>query len=352
VDLIDQIRRIAERLEAGTDHIQTEEATKNAFVMPFIQALGYDVFNAYEVVPEFTADVATKKGEKVDYAIMVGGQPAILFEAKHITVQLGRKHADQLYRYFSVTDARIGVLTNGRIFQFYSDLEQPNRMDERPYLVVDLLDLRESQIAELKKISKSGYDLDKMLAAAHDLKYTRAVRAYFEQQYLEPDYEFVKFIAGQVHDGRVTAAVREQFQSVAKRALHQFVTDKINDRFQSAIVPESEAPESEPEPEAVGDEDGIVTTEEEMDAFRIVRAILRDTVDVSRVVARDVRSYFGVLLDDNNRKPICRFYFNSSKWYLGIFGEGKKESRIPITDLDQIYDFARDLRVAVKQYLD
>jgi predicted type IV restriction endonuclease len=350
MDLIDQIKSIAARLDAGTDHIQTEEATKNALVMPFIQALGYDVFNPHEVVPEFIADVATKKGEKVDYAIMVEGKPAILIEAKHIAVKLERKHADQLYRYFSVTDARIGVLTNGQEYHFYSDLERPNRMDARPYLVIDLRALRDTQVNELKKISKSGYDLDQMLSAAHDLKYTRAVKGYLETQYSEPGDEFVKFLAAQIYEGRVTAAVRDQFQSIAKRALHQFVTDKINDRFQSAVIPEEAAADdpSDALPEAGS---GIVTTQEETEAFMVVRAILRETVQVDRIVSRDVKSYFGVLLDDNNRKPVCRFYFNSSQWYLGIFGEGREESKVPISGIDQIYDFASDLRAAVSQYM-
>ena len=113
MDLIERMREISNDAPRRLEHIKTEEATKNAFVMPFIQALGYNVFDPTEVVPEFTADIGTKKSEKVDYAIIQGGQPIILIEAKSATADLNEEHASQLFRYFSVTEARIGILTNG-----------------------------------------------------------------------------------------------------------------------------------------------------------------------------------------------------------------------------------------------
>jgi predicted type IV restriction endonuclease len=97
--------------------------------MPFISALGYDVFDPVEVIPEFTADVGIKKGEKVDYAIKQDGKIIMLFECKCCNGSLDDCHASQLYRYFSVTEARIAVLTDGIIYRFYTDIEQPNKMD-------------------------------------------------------------------------------------------------------------------------------------------------------------------------------------------------------------------------------
>ena len=128
---LDQVRSIAARAEKQLSKIRTEEATKNALVMPLISALGYNVFDPSEVIPEFIADVGVKKGEKVDYAILKNGKVVILFECKAATVSLDDCHASQLYRYFSVTDARVAVLTNGLDYRFYSDLEQPNRMDSK-----------------------------------------------------------------------------------------------------------------------------------------------------------------------------------------------------------------------------
>lgn len=130
---------LAKKIERNSKIIETEEATKNAFVMPFLNnVLGYDVFDPSEVIPEFTADTGTKKGEKVDYAIIKDGEVQVLIECKKLGEPLSLKHASQLYRYFSVTNARIAILTNGVIYQFFTDLDAPNKMDEKPFLELDL----------------------------------------------------------------------------------------------------------------------------------------------------------------------------------------------------------------------
>ncbi len=114
----EKIAALIQRLPKLANHLQTEEATKNALVMPFIAALGYDVFNPKEVVPEFTADVGTKKGEKVDYAIMRDGETIILIECKKANGDLSQENMSQLHRYFTVTKARITILTNGIHYRY------------------------------------------------------------------------------------------------------------------------------------------------------------------------------------------------------------------------------------------
>lgn len=175
MDIIDRIRELAARIPKQREIIQTEEATKNAFIMPFISLLGYDVFNPTEVTPEFNADIGVKKGEKVDYAILKEGKPTILFECKHHSVDLKKTHASQLYRYFSVTDARFGVLTNGVVYCFFTDLDAPNKMDERPFFEFNLLDFKDSSVDELKKFSKATFNISTILTTANELKYTRVV---------------------------------------------------------------------------------------------------------------------------------------------------------------------------------
>ena len=132
--------------------------------------------------PEFTADVGTKRGEKVDYAILQEGKPILLFECKQCGVDLDASHASQLYRYFSVTEARIAVLTNGLMYRFYTDLDNPNQMDSKPFLEINMLDVQAPLVDELKKLSKSTFDLDTMLTTASELKYTREIRLLMEEQ--------------------------------------------------------------------------------------------------------------------------------------------------------------------------
>ena len=229
------MQAIATKIDRQQEHIETEEATKNAFILPFISALGYDVFDPIEVVPEFTADVGIKKGEKVDYAVFKDGKLAMLFECKSCTTNLDDTHASQLFRYFSVTEARIAVLTNGIVYRFFSDLDNANQMDSRPFLEINLLDIQESLVAELKRLAKVSFNLEDMLSTASHLKYMREIRLLLEDQLREPSEEFVRFITGQVYSGRMTQAILEQFTVTTKRAFHQFINDQISKRLQSAL---------------------------------------------------------------------------------------------------------------------
>ncbi|WP_373054290.1 type I restriction endonuclease [Thioalkalivibrio sp.] len=354
MDFIDEIKAIGARASKLVDQLQTEEATKNALVMPFVNALGYNVFDPTEVVPEFTADVGVKKGEKVDYAIMKDGGAIMLFECKSVGTNLDSAHASQLYRYFSVTKARIGVLTNGIVYRFFSDLEEPNKMDSKPFLEISILNLEGALIPELKKLTKSHFDEDSIIETAGELKYTREIKRILADQLVKPDDEFVRFFASQVYAGRLTQKAREQFTEIVRRAFRHFINDQISDRLKSALEQGTERPPADdgqpaaPEQETRSD---VTTTEEELEGYHIVRAILREVVEPSRIVPRDVKTYFGVLLDDNNRKPFCRLHFNTAQKYIGVFDNPKKEEeRVPIDSLDDIYRLAERLKATPAFY--
>lgn len=347
MDFIDQLKALAAKVPALCDILQTEEATKNALVMPFIRILGYDIFDPTEVVPELTADVGIKKGEKVDYAIKVNGKIAMLWECKHCGGDLSVKHASQLFRYFSVTDARIGVLTNGVVYRFFTDLEAPNKMDEKPFLEVDMLNLDDTVVSELKKLTKPAFNLDELMTAAGDLKYTREIKKLLSELLEHPTDEFVKLCASKVFNGPLTPNRREYFAGITKRSFAQLVNDKINERLKSALAGEVAHVEAAEEYEE-GQE--IETTEEELEGFYIVKSILRDSVDPNRIAHRDTLSYFGILLDDNNRKPIARLHFNRAQKYLELFDENKKGRRVPLESLDSIYSHADELRRTLSFY--
>jgi hypothetical protein len=351
MEFTDQLAALSARALKQRDIIKTEEATKNALVMPFIQTLGYDVFDPSEVIPEFVADVGSKKGEKVDYAIMMNGKLSMLFECKSHDSNLSECHASQLRRYFHVTSARISVLTNGTIYRFFSDLEEPNKMDEKPFMEINLLEIDPLIIPELKKLTKNSFELEKMLSSANDLKYTREIKNLLESEFSTPTPEFVKFILGNVYTGLKTQQVIEQFTPIVKQAISLLINGRINDRLKSALTNDEEkAAEQLEDEEYAAKGTGIVTSQEEMDGFYIVRAILHEVVDVSRVVHRDNKSYFGILLDDNNRKPLCRLHFNTSQKYLGLIAEDKTETRHPIQSLNEIYKFAAQIKEAFSRY--
>ena len=361
MEIAERAQALALKIRKHKADIGTEEATKNAFVMPFISTvLGYDVFDPAEVIPEFTADVGTKKGEKIDYAIAHNGQVQVLIEVKKISEPLRIEHASQLYRYFAVTNARIAILTNGEAYEFYTDLDAPNRMDSKPFLVLDLSDIDDTLLPELAKLTKESFDLDSVISAAGELKYIGQLKRILAAQFKQPEDEWVRFLTTRVYDGSFTQRVRDQFLPLVTKATRQFLNEQVNDRLKSALGgPDSfvsVSSEVPAEPAAADiqpstDNDDVVTTEEELEGYRIVRAIVCGTVPASRIIARDTKTYFGILLDDNNRKPIARLWFNRSKKYLGVFDENKVETRIPLTATEDIYRHADHLRQTVTRYL-
>ena len=337
MDFIDQLKALAGKVPALCDILQTEEHQERARDALHSHS-GLRHLRPFEVVPEFIADVGIKKGEKVDYAIKKDDKIIMLFECKHCGADLSIKHASQLFRYFSVTDARVGVLTNGVVYRFFTDLEAPNKMDDKPFLEVNMLDLNDSMVAELKKLSKPAFNIDALMTAAGELKYTRAIKKLLAEQMENPSDEFVKFCASKVFEGTLTPGRREYFHGLTKRAFTQLVSERINVRLKTALTGEANM-EQEAQDEAL-----VVTTAEEWEGYYLIKSLLRDVVDPARITHRDTQSYMGILLDDNNRKPIARLHFNRTRKYLGVFDEKRKEEKVQIEALNDIFKHADKIR--------
>lgn len=356
MDFIDQIRTLASRIENTKNLVQTEEATKNAMIMPFIQALGYNVFDPLEVTPEYVSDVGTKKGEKVDYAILKDGKPIMLVECKKCGGDLSISHAGQLLRYFHVTEAKFGVLSNGLTYRFFTDLENPNRMDEKPFFEFNILDFKDQDVEELKKFAKSSFDVEKVLATASELKYARIMQNLLSEWMTQPSDDFIRTLltsAGLLSGKRFMPSVRDQFEPIVKRAFQQVINNNINDRLKIAMAPDPAVSQGSGASEAsaeLSSPENIRTTLEEIEGFHIVRTILHGVVDPRKVVMRDAQSYCAILFDDNNRKPICRLRFNNaSRLQLGLF-IGKEEERVSLADPLDIYKYADQLKATAQAY--
>ena len=347
MDLKDQIKQLSDRIEKLKDNLQTEEATKNALIMPFLQALGYDVFNTLEVVPEYTCDIGTKKGEKIDYAILKDGIPAILIECKHWVQDL-TLHDNQLLRYFNVSPAKFGLLTNGIIYKFYTDLESENKMDEKPFLEINLTDIKEHHIDELKKFHKSYFDINNILSSASELKYTNELKAVIKREFEAPISEFVKSLTKQVYDGRITESVFEQFTGLIKKSFASHINELISDRLKLALKTGEETP-SAPQDIEVAEENKTETTLEELEGFGAVKAMLREKIDSNRIGYKDTLSYFNILLDDSVRKTFCRLYFNGKKKFLAIYDNQKNYFvKYPVEKIDDIYNHSAQILIAAE----
>lgn len=344
----DSLKQVGKRVLDLSSSISNEEQTKNAFIMPFFQALGYDIFNPLEFVPEFTADVGIKKGEKVDYAIIIDGQPQILVECKSITENL-TKHDSQLFRYFGTTSSKFGILTNGREYRFFTDLDEPNKMDSTPFLTIDVTDFKDTQFAEIIKFHKENFDIDNIVSSASELKYLGILKSFLAENIKEPSDAFLKYLVSEIYEGRATQSALATFKPIIVKGFNQFITDRVNEKLSAALNTSVEV-KHEPEPTAENEEhheSDIVTTPDELEAYTVVKMLAKDIIEPERVFYRDNRSYFNVLLDDNIKKWILRYRSNSTKTTIEIRNLDTFEINSPL----EISKYTNEILETIKNYM-
>lgn len=358
--LIDQI---ATRSKTLAHQIQTEEATKQALIIPFISALGYEIYDPSEVTPEFTADVGTKKGEKVDYAIQRDGQPIILFECKSLPTELNQDHITQLYRYFSVTNARIGILTNGRDYKIYSDLVKENVMDSTPFLEFNIHDLSPLDLASISKLHKSKFSVDEIISSASTLKFKQDMQDAFIGEINDPSDTFTRNIVSQFYTGRITSSILSKSKLLLKSIIDEYISTSVDKRIRLLMAANAPKEVDVSSPSVIDisqymstkqqDVETIKTTDEEAEGFLTVLSIVKDFIPPERISWRDVSSYFGILIDDNNRKPLCRLHFNTSQKYISLFdGHDRQEEKIAISEISDIIKYRTRIVKTIISYLD
>lgn len=358
----EQLKSLAKRIGTLRDSIGTEEATKTAIVMPFFQLLGYDVFNPLEFCPEFTADVGIKKGEKVDYAILLDREPIILIECKSINEKL-TKHDSQLFRYFGTTSAKFGILTNGIEYKFFTDLEETNKMDTTPFFVFNILELRDNQVQEIAKFRKETFDVENIASAASELKYLSALKSYLSEQFENPGEDFIRYLVNQIYDGVKTKNTIEKFTPIISKGLKQIINEQVNDKLNAALkstgdnkinitLPDPKVESTEEIEIEIEETNSITTTFEELETYSVVKVILKDLIAPNRVFYRDNRSYFNILIDDSIRKWIIRAYFSENRNYI-VLNNGpndKERTTIEFSQPIDLIDHQDQILETARQY--
>ena len=341
----DDVADLAKRAISAQAIAQTEEATKNAIVMPFLRVLGFDVFDPTQVIPEYVADVGLKKGEKIDYAVKIGDRIEYLVEAKAVSVSLRDAQYSQLFRYFHTCDANIGILTNGLQIWFFSDLDAPNKMDANPFFKFDLLSYDDNDLRELEKFHKANFSIENIKAAASTLKYLRGAMAFIERQWANPDEEFVRMMAREFYEGQLRTPVVETLKPIVKRAFDDLFRQRALKRIDTAFDGEAKG-----EALPTVDDKLIETTEEEKQAFMIVRAIAAEVAPVSRIAIRDAQSYCAILFDDNRLKPIMRLHFNGKSKFVVVFDAEREGIRHDVAGVEDIFGLRAQIRSVVESY--
>lgn len=345
------IKLVGKRVAELSENITNEEQTKNAFIMPFFQALGYDIFNPLEFVPEFIADVGIKKGEKVDYAIILDGVPQILIECKSITENL-TKHDSQLFRYFGTTKSKFGILTNGREYKFFTDLDEPNRMDTTPFLTVDITDIKENQFIEIIKFHKENFDIDNIVSSASELKYLNNLKAFLTENIVTPSDSFLRYLTSEIYEGRVTQNILTTFSPIIVKGFNQFITERVNEKLSAALNTSVETKVTtefvKAEVEDVESvEYEVITTPAELEVYTVVKMLAKDVITPDRVYYRDNRSYFNVLIDDNIKKWVLRYRSNSKKSTIEIRDKGT----FPVSTPLEVANYSKDILEVIKSFL-
>lgn len=339
MDFIEKLTNFTNRIERIKGSILTEEATKTSIILPFFQLLGYDVFNPYEFVPEYTADVGIKKGEKVDYAILINNEPLILIETKSVNTELSAKHTNQLVRYFSVTKAKLGILTNGIIYQFYSDLEEHNKMDTIPFLEINLSKIKKETAEELKRFQKDAFDIKGILSNAADLKYMTMIKNEIAEQFKNPSDQLVKVLINKnVYSGTKTQAVIDKFKLIIQKAFDEYINDTLTERLSSVISPDTTSISLPKETS-----ENILTSEEK-DALDFVKEMLNTSLDIKY---KKTSRYGYMQLGESSTKWICRVYIRKDQhlFTLHKFEDTNYECEYYFDEIEQlelIHDVIKD----------
>jgi len=347
----EKIKELGNNVITLKENVLTEEATKMAFVVPLIQVLGYNPFNPLEVSPEYITDLGIKKGEKIDYVILNNlSEPTMLIECKHWGKNLDLFDS-QLLRYFHVSKARFGILTNGITYRFYTDLLEPNKMDIIPFLEFDITNIKPEYVEQLRKFHKTNFNVDNILNTANELKYSNEIKKVLQNEINAPSPEFVKHFIKQVYNGNASTKIVEYFTELIKKSFNQHINDIVTDRLNKALNTEKDVLNKT-------DEDilnislntkTIETTGEEIEGFHIIKYILKDAFgDTSRLSYRDAQTYFAIILDDNNRKTVCRLYLNKDKKSLVLLDDEKKEIKYNLNSVEDIQNYKNEIIEKIK----
>lgn len=353
----EQIKEFASSIPEKKTVIHTEETTKISLILPFIRLLGYDTTNPLTFRAEYTADIGVKQGEKVDFAILSDDTVEVLIECKPIDTKLEEKHLSQLLRYFSVTEAKLGILTNGLVYEFYTDSLDNNQMDRTPFFVFNLEDYTKKDISRLEKYTFENFDVNKVSKNAQELKYNIGVKNILEKEFENPSDEFIKAIAKQVYEGQLYKNKKELFSKIITNKIKEIIDEKVNARLETAIAKENN--NSTTEDEIIEDTTELKTSPEEWEGYYTVKSICAELVDTDRIAIRDRKEYCNILLDNNQNYPIVKLHFNNTKklkveFYdaFKVYSSGtKKGNMVAINSVKELYDYKEKIQVALNNYL-
>lgn len=357
-DIIDLRDKIASYQEQHV--INNEESTKRFLIIPFLKALGYNTDNPFDFRPEYCTDTNSKYEDRIDYAIFDNGVPVILIEAKACTepIEGKEKIRKQLHHYFGSSKAKLGILTNGVVYHFFTDLEQANIMDKKPFFVFNLLESDDQILHRLRDFTKENFLKSDISQHAKNLMVEKSTKEYLLTQLENPDPDFINFLlkrieTGGLLKGRITSKITKEYTETIKKAMKMFIMDRLQTALQDKQEQEQEKQSSkDTDPVKTVDEEqesGIITTDEEIGAFNVVQMLLRDHVDVNRIQYKDTKSYF-VIYVDSKSKWLCRIYVDARKKRV-VINTRPERMTFEFEHVSEIANHRAELEELLRQHL-
>lgn len=221
MSLIDELRKISEKIDQQRHLMTTEEATRQVSILPFIRALGYDVFNIKEVVPKYNLD-----GWEADYAIVVDEEAQMLIEVRAAAQALSMARPVQLLRHIGPPKHRVGLITNGIQYHFYAPIDNHKYVGAELFLQIDLQHFDEEAISNLRNVTKQTFDPRNIVFNATKIKYKNDIRSILEANYRQPSEEFVRFFAVELHSSIMPIGFVEELAPIVRQVFRDFVEKK------------------------------------------------------------------------------------------------------------------------------
>lgn len=287
-----------------------EEATKHSLILPFFQVMGYDVYDPQELVPEYKAGWASTK-EKVDYAIFINGNPVFFVEAKAVGEKLDN-HDAQLAKYFNSTpNMKVGVITDGLTYKFFTDLKQPNIMDAEPFFTFNVETFSNDGLEILQSFRRDSFNLESVITKAEDLVYLNGISNKLRSIFKHPSDDFIRLVAGDVFPRKMTEKAVERLRPLVKQAISSTLIEMVSQGLTQGINESDEDNDSQEYQDPTEQADKIITTEEELAVYsEIANAIAAQVGSDNKVSYKDTINYFSIMIDNKPTRWFCRTYLN------------------------------------------
>lgn len=331
-ELKNNLTELSSKASILKNQITNEESTKTSLILPFFRMLGYDIENPQIISPEYTVGA-----DKVDYSIMQNSMPLLFIEAKNVKENLN-KHVDQAKKYFNNSDVKIICLTNGLIYNFYSDMNKDNEMDNDPFLSLNIEKITDYEIQYLKQLSIDNFTMENYNDIIYHIKITEFIRHQLEN----PSEEFVRFVTNNISSRRKTKKFLDRLRKLIFKSMEN-VLNIISGSSTIVFNPEgckSKASNSQ-----------AVTTEEELEGYKIIVSILSKVFSIDNLSFKDTTSYFSIIADKKPGQWIARLCLGTKKKSILLPDGSRNGCRYYLNSIEDLYKYEDEILESASKYL-